>query len=785
MRDVEQLSDSPDWSVDPLKIDDASPTGYQGGMRRLVVPGHDNYAYQRIEQTQQMFAKHQIRVRYVDYENAPFGREVISPSAYRWWLGLVSVCDSALTGKSMGRSVEHAALYADPLLELILLLGTIVFVARWFGRFSAAVFTAAFVAFFPFGGAFLPGEPDEHVLMLACALWSMLPLLAGVRAATAGKARRRFLVAGVAAGIGLWVSPTGELFLLCGIVVGALGAAWIARGDPLRAAGGIPWGVWGLSGAATALLAYLADYFPAHLGPGLEVVNPLLAVGLAGLGELLAVSTLWIAGGGERVGRRGFARAAVGAALVLGAALAVRLVPHRMVFDMDPVATRLTNLHGVGVVADSFAAWVTRDGFSGPAAASCLPLLICLPALGLVVYRSTAGKLRALLALALGVVAVELALACAKIHGWNALDGVLLALLAALVSGIDGVPSGKHFRWLVAGLAAFALVPGLIQLLPEAKADGRQKLSALDLQGLIERDLAHWIAVHADAPGEAVLAAPDVTITLCYNGGLAGLGTLNWENLDGIKGAIRIASATETEEALDLITERKVRYILVPSWDSFLDKFAGTGLGLASGSEAGIERSFVGGMLAQVQLPDWIQLVPYRIPSELGDRWVMIFKVVDKQDPATALSRTAEYFVEMGYADRAGAIAQKLRRYPASVPALAARAQVEKARGDDQAFAGVFKTLLFFLSRGADRTLSFDRRVSLAITLVQGGRADLARGQVERCIGEVDEAGIRSLSTVSLFYLQKLGAAFGSPIADPHLRALALELLPPDLRTQI
>jgi hypothetical protein len=324
-----------------------------------------------------------------------------------------------------------------------------------------------------------------------------------------------------------------------------------------------------------------------------------------------------------------------------------------------------------------------------------------------------------------------------------------------------------------------------MQLIPAHSADGRQNLSQVDLQGLIERDLAHWLASHSDAPGEVVLASPSLTITLCYHGGLAGLGTLNWENLDGIKGSIRIAAATEPEEALALIKGRKVAYIVVPSWDDFLDKFAGTGLGLAPNSTEGLERSFVGGMLAQIQLPTWIELVPYRLPPQLGDRWVMIFKVVDEQDPAAALSRTAEYFVEMGYVDRAGVIAQRLRRYPASVSALAARAQVEKARNDDRAFAGIFKTLLFFVARGDDKALPFDRRVSLAITLVQGGRADLAGAEVQRCLAEIDEEKLRSLSTASLFYLQKLGKAFDLEIADPRLRGLAVELLPPDLRSQI
>src|SRR5438552_18596683 len=71
-------------------IDPASPTGYAGGVRQLIVPEHNNESYQWIAQTQQMFARQEWRVRHVDYDNAPTGRDVESPSAYRWWLGLVA-----------------------------------------------------------------------------------------------------------------------------------------------------------------------------------------------------------------------------------------------------------------------------------------------------------------------------------------------------------------------------------------------------------------------------------------------------------------------------------------------------------------------------------------------------------------------------------------------------------------------------------------------------------------------------------------------------------------------
>ncbi len=83
-REVERLTAQ---MADAPVADASSPTGYAGGMRVLLAPGHNNKSYQWIAQTQTMIATREWRVRHVDYDNAPAGRPVYSPSPYRWWLG--------------------------------------------------------------------------------------------------------------------------------------------------------------------------------------------------------------------------------------------------------------------------------------------------------------------------------------------------------------------------------------------------------------------------------------------------------------------------------------------------------------------------------------------------------------------------------------------------------------------------------------------------------------------------------------------------------------------------
>ena len=203
----------------------------------MIVPERNSDSYHWIAQTQQMFARGEWRVRRVDYDNAPLGRAVDSPSPYRWWLGLVAWLDHAVSGRPIGPAVEQAALLADPLLHLLLVVAVTVFVARQFGLFPAALCSAGLAAIFPFAGSFIPGAPDDRGLALGCAIWSVLPLLAGLRAgpedAAGRRARRWFFIAGVTGGLSAWVSVVSQVPVILGIALGGLMVpGW--RGAPRR-----------------------------------------------------------------------------------------------------------------------------------------------------------------------------------------------------------------------------------------------------------------------------------------------------------------------------------------------------------------------------------------------------------------------------------------------------------------------------------------------------------------------------------------------------------------------
>jgi len=766
---------------DGARVDDASPTGYADGKRWLIVPEHNNPTYQWIEETQLMAAKGDWRVRSVDYENAPFGREVHSASPYRWWLVFLAWLDRDISGRPFGLSLEHSALFADPLLQLFLLIGSAIFVARRFGAFAAALLSLGLATVFPFAAALLPGIANDFGLAQICALWSILFVVAG---AVAQRSRRAlFFAGGCAGGAGLWLSAAGQTPVIVGIAIGAVLAALVAGRATATPATGPdvpPWRSWAVGGALSSFAAYLVEYFPSHMEPQFRVNYPLYSLAWLGLGEILWRFAYWMRHKAPLGGVPGVSMWVLSAAAVASLPVALVKSGNGEFLAGDLLSTRLTNLPD-GTVAGSLAEWVSRGGASVALAATLLPLLLLGPAVWLLARRGTSGARRTSIAVAAGPLIVLGALAIHQIRLWNTFDCAALVLLVAAASAAAEKPGMP--RWVVAGALAPAMIGGLVQILPTIDPTNPNdfKFTPAEIEGLYERSVAQWIADRAGPDGATVLVPPFRTSSFCYYGGLRGLGTQNWENRDGLSATFRIVNSTRPDETLALINQRGVTHIVVPSWDTDLDDFARMGLKQPMDSFIYALHQTDGGIFP------WLRALPYSLPDIPGfkEPSVLILEVTDETDPATLRSRLVEYLIEMHHIDKAAFASQALLRYPADLGALVALAQVAKARGNDEDFARAFSSIQSNLASGSDRALAWDRRVSLAVVLALGGRIELSQAQVKRCVAELDDARVRLLTTGSLYHLLVLCKHFDIEIPDPKMHALALKLLPSELRERL
>jgi hypothetical protein len=753
--------------------DPRSATGYTKGQRELVIPERIEDSFRWIAQTQQMLGSGELRVHHVDYENPPAGHDVSWASPYRWWLGLVAELDHALSGRPVGMSVERAALYADPLLLALFILVASVVAARCFGGAAAVLVAVGLVGLFPFAARFLPGMPDQAGLAVGLGFLSMLAIVA----AAAGQSPRRWMIAaGIMGGLDLWVSVSTGVPIILGISLGAALAAFVP-GAPC-----LPWRTWSRAGGWTVFAAYLVEYFPDHMASwNVGRIHPLYGLGWLGLGEIVSRVVARPQGGGKPWILREYLMVAFAAAMVAAVPLAMWKTGSPGFLTRDLEWARLAGLPGSPVASGS-RLWLVRDGMTPTAWATLLPVAGLLAAAFLVFRAAPPARIRAAIAIAAGPAVVALGMALRQLGWWAGFDACLLAVIAAAAAGLGTLP-GFGRRWPLAAAALILAVPGIARLFPEKFDASATALTPAESEQLVERHLAHWLAQRTAEPGVVVYAPPNETTTLCFFGGLRGIGSFAQDNSVGFGNTLAIAGARTMEEVQDDLQARGVRYIVIPSWDPFFEDFARRYLV----KELSGRTSLLIGELRRWNLPLWLQAVPYQIPVGGGfeGQYVLVFEVVDPQTPAAAAGRLAEYLVEMGRLDDAATVAERLRRFPGDVGALAAQAQVQSARGDTAGAGHTLTTLLARLSAGGDRFLPWDRRVSVAVVLVRGQRYDLAREQVRRCTVDANEARLRSLSAGSLYDLLVLARSFGLDFADPNLRALALGLLPGDLRSRL
>jgi hypothetical protein len=761
---------------------------------RLIIPGHHNESFEWLDQVRQMTERRQWRVRFIDYENAQGGREVFAACPYRWWLWTAAWFDHVVTGWPMGRSLEWAALYADPILMLVFGAATVAFVALRHGALAASLVSVALAALFPFAAEFAPGTPDDVGLSLALAVWSVLPLLAGAVASVSAGSHRRsrnwFIAGGVVGGIGMWVSPQRQLPILIGIGLGALLAAWIARGrdsgrgGPADVPARLPWRPWALAGGATCLAAFLLEFFPSDMGGWeLRAVHPVFGLTWVGGGELLSLLGARIAGdGGRKGGLRKAGAWVLATAAVSSLPAAVWIGHNRGLITVELPSMQVSLLPGSAEAANLWS-WLLQNGFTYAVWATVLPLLILIPAIAILALgKLTTLGTRVPLALAIGPALVSIPFACRGINGWNGVDAALIAVLLATAAALKGVYKPLLKKVLIYSLAGTTLLAcsfGISQIWPAAALDIRDGLTKAEVVELIERDLAYWLAKHVGSAGGVALAPPNVTTALYYYGNIRGLATFDWENRNGLQAAVRITSATTPEEAQELIGIHGVTHIIIPGWDPYMSAYAKIG-----GSQ--VEGSFLD-RLYRWTLPNWLKPVVYLTPNVGGfeGQSVEIFEVVEEQDDAVALSRTAIYLADSNQLDLAAKAGEALRRFPSDLGALVARAQVETACGEGDKIPGTIELLLRRISGGADRDLPWDQRIGLAVVLTQAHHADLALPRLRQCIAELDDEKLRSLSTPLLYRFHVLRRAFKLDIPDPKLRALSHDLLPPDLRTQV
>jgi tetratricopeptide (TPR) repeat protein len=205
-------------------------------------------------------------------------------------------------------------------------------------------------------------------------------------------------------------------------------------------------------------------------------------------------------------------------------------------------------------------------------------------------------------------------------------------------------------RWAV-GLVAVCLTYGHYPLnrIREGRAEvAARRVGPKDANSALFRDIAQVIRASQPEGEIVLLTSPNSSTGVGYYGRFKTLGTLYWENNDGLKAAAALLSARSEAEAAELIRAHKVTHIAMISEENFVEPYFRLFRPDAKAEE--FKKCFGHQLLFDRVIPPWLQMIPYNPPEDLKALNVsaLLFKVAFNQTPADALYHIALAKVAMG-----------------------------------------------------------------------------------------------------------------------------------------
>ena len=533
----------------------------------------------------------QWRLGHTDIDNAPDGRDNHWNSGFALYLRGLGEIYRHFTGDTLRNSIFRMSIWANPIL-LVLAIGIFsTLSARRFGPLCGTVIAIGMVAVPTFYEGFMPAYPDHHGLIA----FTLLGMIFGIAWAGAGwvqaadgtdfvpphslkQARQGMIFSAICGAIGLWISAMSTA-----LVLGATGAAtlvaafFFARLPGKTAFHSDLWKLWAKWGGGGSLFLFLLEYFPFKMGMRMEVNHPFYALAWLGGGWIIANLAQWLCGTGTFPWKKLLWPLA--ACIILPA---VVLIGGSTVFiPNDPFMGRL---HQNIAELLPLLKRIELGGLTWQIAFGWFPLLLLASAWLLFLRRVDGGTKAVLCFLSIPILLIT-ALQLYQVR-WGMLTGPLYIALAGIVIPQTWriVPRRLIHRSLVAGillLFAFLLIgPSFKNCFSTVWTQFQKGKSDIPIstgQGiaLLHRQMARAILDSANDKPVVVLSSPNSSCILSCLGGFRTIGTLYWENVQGLKNAAAALNAQSDDEALALIKKHGVTHVSLLTWENFIGPFFG------------------------------------------------------------------------------------------------------------------------------------------------------------------------------------------------------------------
>lgn len=605
------------------------------------------------------------RVRFTDMDNAPYGREVHWSSGFALYLRGLGEIYRHYTGDTLRNSIYRMSIWANPILLVIALGFFATLSARRFGPLCGSVLAIGMITTASFYEGFLPGYPDHHGITA----FALLGLVFGIAWAGAGwvqgaegsaflpprsvaQARHGMIFSGISAAAALWISGFSAALIAFGIGLGAmLGVALFSKKAESEGFKYHPelWKLWSLVTAGVSFGFYLLEYFPSHMAMRLEVNHPLYALAWLGGGWVIYEMTKWIAarksGAVPFPWRRLVLPMLASASLptiILLAGPRFYIIQHEFMLGlMKNIAEVLPLMTRIGMGALS---WKVAFGY--------FPLFL-LAAVVLMFVPKMCSAAKGVFLIFICPIVVITVMQFLQVR-WGMLNGpTYIALAAVLVPQLWRLlPEKRVFR-----LVGSVFLAGLVYLFSAETVKGMMgpfwnqytsgkniAVGGGQLMALLHRDIAKTLIRSANGRPITLLSSPNSSCLLSTLGGFKTIGTLYWENVEGLQTAAHMLNAQSDEEALKMLKEHGVTHVAFMSWENFIGPYfqiihpnPGPGLSLSN--------SFGHKALFKKEIPQWARPIPYppNFITKALNQDVLLLEVVPDQSKDEAEFHVARY----------------------------------------------------------------------------------------------------------------------------------------------
>lgn len=612
---------------------------------------NDGYVWNRY--AEELGQNGRYRLRFTTFDNAPDGRAVHWNSAFAWYLRFLGELGRDSTGESLRHAIFRMSIWANPIL-LAIALGAFAPLTAWrFGPLCGSVIAIGMVSVPTFYEGFMPAYPDHHGVIS----FELLGMMFGIAWAGVGwvkssdrsdfaaatsleQAKHGMTFSAICAGCGLWWSALSTAMVMVTLGVSVLATACVFRRRGLDDPVFQPdlWKWWAMCGAGVSFGFWLLEYFPNHMTMRLEVNHPLYSLAFLGGGWLIATLGEWLANLGSPSTKKPFpwreclwpvaACAVLPATILIGGAA--------VYIPKDPFMARLlTNIYELQPIFTL----MKHAGLSWQAAFGWYPLFLLTSFVLLAIPGPGRGTKSVLLFLTVPILLL-IALQCYQSR-WGLLVGpIYIALAGVVVTQVWRlVPHTTTARSIAAVLlivtgAWFVVPPGANAFGNVWRQYSSEKIAILPGQALhlLHRQMAR--AVLDDAAGDPVvlLSSPNSSCILSALGGFRTVGTLYWENVNGLEVAAAALNAQSDQEGLDRAMQIGVTHVSLMTWENFIEPYFNI---LHPKPEDGVtvKKSFAQRALFERVIPVWTRplVFPPNALTKGLNQQVLLLRVAPKQ----------------------------------------------------------------------------------------------------------------------------------------------------------